>query len=372
MELQMTYLCKRARARTLVVALVAVTALVGAGGASAEFPYMNVGPAVRGVPQEGQTISGLSGLWLYTSGLKCEPTECKYTYSWQRCNADVSGCADIAGQTGFTYLLTAADVGKRIRFVEWVFKRDCGEWNYSTGTQECQDILRNGVSSPTAVVEPKPVTVPQVTGTPAVSGLAMEDEVLRATGANWTGPGTITKQFWWQRCNINGEGCATIDGKVGPTYKIVPEDVGKRLRVVETASNEGGTAYAVSQQTAVVVELKPTAARPTITATRVTLPNRLIVDQVRTTQSGSNVTLRIRVSDTRGFRIVGALVKALPTSLLAGSAAERVTDRTGWAKFTFRATGSGRTFVFASARKRGEAAQTGVSSANLFVVRVRG
>ena len=369
----MKYLYERARTRTLVVALAAFAALVVAGGANAEFPYMNVGPSIQGTPREGSTLSGQTGLWLYTNGLKCESNECKYTYSWQRCNADISGCTDIAGQTGFTYTLTAEDVGKRLRFVEWVYKRDCGEWNYSTGTQECQDVTKNGVSSPTALVEARPVTVPLLQGsaTPSISGLAMEDEVLRATGATWTGPGTITTQFYWQRCNINGEGCVTMDGKVGPTYRILQTDVGSRLRVVEVATNEGGTSYAPSAQTNVIVELKPTASRPTIAAARVNLPNRLIVDQIKTTQSGQNVTVRIRVSDTRGFRIVGVLVKALPTSLLTGSTAERATDSTGWATFTFRATGTGRTFVYASARKKGERAQSGVSSSNLFPLRVR-
>lgn len=369
----MTYLCKRVRTRTLVLALAAFAALIAAGGANAEFPYMNVAPSVQGTPQEGQTLAGQTGLWLYTSGLKCEEkaNECKYTYSWQRCNAEGFGCTDVPGATGFTYVLGAADVGMRLRFVEWVFKHDCGEIDYSTGHQECRDVTKNGVSSLTSVVAPRPVTVPQVSGTPAIAGLAMEDEVLRATGATWTGPGTITKQFFWQRCNINGEGCVTMDGKVGPTYRILPTDVGSRLRVVETASNEGGTSYAPSGHTDVVAELRPTAARPTIAAARVSLPNRLIVDQIRTTQVGQTVTVRIRVSDTRGFRIVGILVKALPTGLLTGSTAERATDRTGWATFTFRASGAGRTFVYATARKKGERAQTGVSSSNLFPVRVR-
>jgi hypothetical protein len=367
----MTYLHKRVRTRTLVLAFVAVLALVGAGGASAEFPYMNTAPSVKGTPQEGETLSGLTGLWLYTNGLKCEANECKYSYKWQRCNGDGSGCADIAGATGFTYTLTGADVGRRVRFVEVVFKHDCGEWNYSTGTQECRDVENNAASALTPLITARPVTVPQVSGTPTVQGLAMEDEVLRATGATWTGPGTITKQFYWQRCNIGGEGCVTIDGMVGPTYRIASADVGSRLRVIETATNEGGTSSAPSAQTNVVVELRPTASRPTIAAARVNLPNRLIVDQIKTTQSGANVTVRIRVSDTRGFRIVGILVKAVPTGLLAGSTAERATDRTGWATFTFRATGSGRTFLYATARKKGERPQTGISSSNLFPLRVR-
>jgi hypothetical protein len=369
----MTHSRTRVRTRTLLVALVAFAALVAAGGANAEFPYMNTAPSVKGTPQEGETLQGLTGLWLYTSGLKCEEkaNECKYSYVWQRCNGDGSGCANIDGANGFTYTLTATDVGRRMRFVEVVFKHDCGEINYSTGTQECRDVTQNGVSALTPLIQAKPVTVPQVSGTPTVQGVAMEDEVLRATGATWTGPGNITKQFYWQRCNINGEGCVTIEGKVGATYRIEAADVGHRIRVVEAATNEGGTTLSPSSQTQVVVELRPSATRPTIAAARVTAPHRLIVDQIRTTQRGSTVTVRIRVSDTRGFRIVGILVKAVPTALLAGSTAERATDRTGWATFTFRATGSGRTFVFASARKKGEQAQTGVSSSNLFQVRVR-
>ena len=62
----MRYLCQRARTRTLVVALAAVAALVAVGGANAEFPYMNVGPSIKGTPEEGQTLQGQNGLWLYT------------------------------------------------------------------------------------------------------------------------------------------------------------------------------------------------------------------------------------------------------------------------------------------------------------------
>jgi hypothetical protein len=369
MESFMRYLYKRARTRTLVVALAVFAALFAAGGANAEFPTIRGTPSIIGTPQEGETLSGRNGQWLMADGLNC--TDCKLSYTWERCAADGSGCTAVPGATGEKYLLTADDVGKRMRFIEWIFKHDCSEWNYSQGTQECKDITKNGASALTTVVAPKPVTTPQTANAPAIQGLAMEDEVLRATGATWTGPGTITKQFFWQRCNINGEGCVTMDGKVGPTYRILPTDVGSRLRVVETATNEGGSSYAPSAQTNVVVELKPTAARPTIAAARVNLPNRLIVDQVKTTQSGRNVTVRIRVSDTRGFRIIGILVKAVPTALLTGSTAERATDSTGWATFTFRATGSGRTFVYASARKKGERAQAGVSSSNLFPLRIR-
>ena len=81
--------------------------------------------------------------------------------------------------------------------------------------------------------------------------------------------------------------------------------------------------------------------------------------------------MRVRISDDRGFRITGVLVRATPTGLLRGSARERATDATGWATFTYRSTGPGSTYVYVEAHKRGEKAQAGVSTANLFKVRVR-
>jgi hypothetical protein len=355
--------------RVLVLVLAVAASLTLAGAASAEFPTKRSNPGISGTPQEGSTLNGSTGQWLDANGLPC--TDCKWRYTWQRCNADTSGCTDVPGATAFTYTLGAADVGRRIRFVEWIFKRDCGAYNNASGTQECQDIERNGTSALTATIAPKPVTVATASAPPTVAGLAMEEEVLTATTGTWTGPGTITKAFFWQRCNAVGEGCATIAGAVGAAYRLVSSDVGSRIRVIETATNEGGTTQAVSNTSNVVVELRPTAARPTIAAAKVALPHRLIVDRVTVRQSGESVTLQIRVSDDRGFRVVGVLVKAQPTGLLAGSRAARATGRTGWATFRYRATGSGTTYVYAEAAKRGERAQNGVSSANLFRITVR-
>ncbi len=365
----MSYLSKRVSLRVLVLALTSALALAVVGSASAEFPTKRSDPSVRGTPQEGQTLTGATGQWLDALGLPC--ADCKLTYTWQRCNPDISGCADIPGATGFSYTLGGADVGRRIRFVEWIFKRDCGAYNNAGGTQECQDVTKNGASFPTNVVTPKPVTNATATAPPAVQGLAMEDEVLTATGGTWTGPGTITKAIFWQRCNTAGEGCATVVGATGATYRLTVADVGTRLRVIETASNEGGTAQAASTPTAVVDELRPTASRPTVPASKVNTPHRLLVDQLVVKQSGDKVTIRIRVSDTRGFRVTGILVRSTPTGLLAGSSAARATDSKGWATFVYAATGTGSTYVYAEAAKKGQKAQSGVSSANLFRVRIK-
>lgn len=365
----MPYLSKRIALRVLVLALTSALALAVVGSASAEFPTKRSDPSVRGTAQEGQTLNGLTGQWLDANGLPC--TECKLTYTWQRCNPDISGCADVPGATGYTYVLGAADVGRRIRFVEWIFKHDCGEWNYSTGQQECADITKNGVSFPTNVVEPKPITTPQFTGTPVVQGTPMEDEILNATGATWTGQGTITKTFFWQRCNTAGEGCFTIPGATGAAYRLTSADVNSRIRVVETAANAGGASQAVSTVTDVVDELMPTARRQTLPVTKVALPHRLVLNEVVTKQTKTTVTLRVKISDDRGFRVSGVQVRVTPTGLLAGPAATKTSLADGWATFTFRATGTGTTYVFVEARRKGEKPQAGISTSNLFRVRVR-
>ena len=82
----MSYLSKRAGLRVLVVALTSALALIVVGAASAEFPTKRSDPSLRGTPQEGQTLSGLTGQWLDANGLPC--TDCTMSYTWQRCGDD--------------------------------------------------------------------------------------------------------------------------------------------------------------------------------------------------------------------------------------------------------------------------------------------
>ena len=232
--------------------------------------------------------------------------------------------------------------GRRIRFVEWIFKRDCGAvQQLPRAQQECPDVTKNGTSAITPEVMPKPVTTATATVPPTVQGLAMEDEILRATGGTWTGPGTITKAIFWQRCNTAGEGCATVVGATGPTYRLTAADVGTRIRVIETASNEGGAAQSPSTPTAVVDELRPDGEPAHVARTKVDLPHRLVLNEVVTKQTGRHGDAPdqgLRQPRLPGQRRPG---RVTPTGLLAGSAAPKTSLANGWATFTFRATGTG-------------------------------
>ena len=369
---------KRLALRLLTVGLAVVAALSVTGAASAEFPYMNVGPSILGGgvnPQEGQTLQGQTGLWLFTSGLKCETggeEGCNYTYSWQRCEADSSGCVDIPGETGYSIVLKAADVGKRVRFVEWVRKYDCGEWNYSTNppTRECRWVEGNGTSDLTQIVQQRSAAAPEYSAGPTVSGLAMEDEVLTARGGTWTGQAPLTKTWQWQRCTAGAAGCTNVAGATASTYKLTSADVGSKLRVVEIVSNAGGSNFAGSTLTATVAELRPTAAKRVIPVTKVALPHQLLLDGFRHSRAGNRLTVRFRVSDDRGFRVSGVVV-GVEVVHGSGAVVERRSDGTGWATFRYRLGRSSTLYFHVTARKPGEKLQSGVSTSTLYRLRLR-
>ena len=60
-------------------------------------------PAVTGNPVQGQTLSADRGHWV--GGPET------WAYQWKRCDAAGANCADIAGATAETYVVTTADAG---------------------------------------------------------------------------------------------------------------------------------------------------------------------------------------------------------------------------------------------------------------------
>jgi hypothetical protein len=83
----------------------AQTALVQAAVA----PENTAAPTLSGTTRRGSTLTGNRGSWTGT-----EPMT--YAYQWRRCDSSGGSCTNISGATGTTYVLTTADVGRRIRF----------------------------------------------------------------------------------------------------------------------------------------------------------------------------------------------------------------------------------------------------------------
>ncbi len=95
---------------------------------------------------------------------------------------------------------------------------------------------------------------PGIATPPTIAGTAKGGETLTATTGTWTTPPTSVA-YAWQRCSDTGTACANIDGAAGPTtttYVLTSADVGQTVRVVETATNAGGTTDSPSAVTAVV------------------------------------------------------------------------------------------------------------------------
>ena len=83
------------------------TAAIAAAASTVVAPTNTVLPAISGTPTEGSTLSVTDGTW----GGAPPPT---FTRRWQRCTTT---CANIAGATGATYRLVAADADRTLQVV---------------------------------------------------------------------------------------------------------------------------------------------------------------------------------------------------------------------------------------------------------------
>lgn len=92
---------------------------------------------------------------------------------------------------------------------------------------------------------------PVNTVAPAISGTEMEGETLTCSQGTWTGEGTITYAYQWERSGT------PIGGATSTTYVLTAADVGETLTCVVSASNAGGTTAVETSATGTI------AAAPT-------------------------------------------------------------------------------------------------------------
>ncbi|HEV3283056.1 MAG TPA: hypothetical protein VG010_02530, partial [Solirubrobacteraceae bacterium] len=103
---------------------------------------------------------------------------------------------------------------------------------------------------------------------PSVSGVARDGSTLNSSTGRWAGLKPVALASQWMRCNGSGEGCAKIGSATKSAYKATPEDIGRTLRVVVTATNADGSATAASGATGMVVALRPVkGTRPKVSGT---------------------------------------------------------------------------------------------------------
>jgi len=79
---------------------------------------------------------------------------------------------------------------------------------------------------------------------PAVVGTARVGEQITGTNGTWTGSGTISYAYRWDRCDAAGNNCTPVAGATRLTYPLTPADVGKALGLVVTAKDASGSTVA--------------------------------------------------------------------------------------------------------------------------------
>ena len=179
---------------------------------AANFPVNTALPQVSGATSDGQTLSTTNGTW---SGL----SPINFGYQWQRCDSAGANCADVSGATSSSYALTSPDVGSKLQVKVKGTNSAGNSTAASTTSAEIQGID------------------PTNTALPTVSGTATDGQTLSAAKGTWTGTTPIGYTYQWERCDADGSNCSPIASAQTTAYGLTSSDVGKKVRVVVTATN---------------------------------------------------------------------------------------------------------------------------------------
>ena len=325
-------------------------------------PSVTKQPDPHGTAQVGQTVTVDNGSWKGTTPLT-------YTYQWQRCSTSGT-CTNISGATKSSYVPAAGDVGYRLRATVTA-KNNAGS----------ASIASNATAVVVHVAAPVNVTKPSISAPSARVGGAVVGSI-----GSWSGTQPISYSLTWNRCDSSGSHCQTIANASAQTYTLTAADAGSTLELVVKGSNSAGSSVAVSARTPVVTNDPAGAVRlpggkVSIPASSVSAPDRIVISAVgfsrHPVRSRRPFTARIRITDTHGYLVRDARVRAMgiPHGWVA-NAPEVVTGADGYAVVTLRPTKQlplrkGNTLVlFIRARKPGDSFLSSVSAHRLVQVRL--
>jgi hypothetical protein len=193
-------------------------------------------PAPSGSPLQNAVLTASSGTWAGTAPFG-------FAYQWKRCTqssgADASGatCSNIAGATGRTYQVVAADVGKHLRV--GVRARNLVLAAFSA---EKLSASVGPVAAP-AGFEPTPPS-----GFPKLLNKASApwgQTLTIDTGGSWKSNGVLKATsfaYKWYRCETNATGCVPLPD-TGVSYVTTTEDVDHIVKatVIGTITDGGVT-----------------------------------------------------------------------------------------------------------------------------------
>ncbi len=179
-------------------------------------------PTVTGTPQSANTLTAHTGSWSGEGTIS-------YAYQWQACDKFGTDCQDITGATSSTYTLSSENVDTTVGII--ITASD------TNGSLSVASAATQPIASATA---------PVVAAAPSITGTDQEGQTLTASTGEWSGEGTITYTYQWERCAEEGQDCADIAGAITSTYLLTMGDVGSTVRVVVSATDGGGSTVGVS------------------------------------------------------------------------------------------------------------------------------
>ncbi|HMS71487.1 MAG TPA: amidase domain-containing protein [Baekduia sp.] len=196
-------------------------------------PISASAPVIFGIPAQGELLTAYAGDWTGESPIT-------YEYQWQRCDSDGASCDDIDGATDATYTATDEDVDATVRVVV-------------TATNAADSATRSSAATEVVVV---PFLLNTARPALTAQGGLLGDELVVDPGT-WSGTGTITYTYQWQRCSSSGTSCTNILGATDATYPIDVADIGSTVRALVVAHNTSGSARATSDPTSTLTAGAP-------------------------------------------------------------------------------------------------------------------
>jgi len=201
-------------------------------------------------PEVGEMLIRGQGAWTGSSPLTLSGVK------WYRCNADGSGCAQVA--SSWKYTVQSADTGFALK-LSVTFGNPNGNTTVSAPLS-----APVGGSAPVPEPAPESAPVPVDIAPPVVSGAPEAGQMLSASSGTWSNSPTAYA-YQWSRCDTAGASCTPLAGGTGLSYALGSGDVGSTVRVEVTATNAGGSAIAPSAATAIVVAAPPPPQPPSQT-----------------------------------------------------------------------------------------------------------
>src|SRR3984957_1706407 len=203
-------------------------------------PALTTAPSISGTYAVGGALTTTDGTFS-GSGL----TD---TILWARTTQQGVPGTTIAGATGASYTLTAADKGDYV-------------YSLVTATNSGGKASGYGWTTQTIAAAP-PVAAPALTGAPTITGTYAVGGSLKTTDGTFSGSG-LTDTVQWARSTQQGVPGTAIAGATGASYTLTAADAGDYVYSLVTATNSAGKASGYGYTTQVVAAASPSGASDT-------------------------------------------------------------------------------------------------------------